>query len=444
MQQTISENFIYNLSDTLSVSCILSEDSAFLSVLFLRGFNYYVQGNYLFRVNYSTSNIEICSNSLESKSKKVYTLNPYFITGFFDAESSFMLSLIKDSNHKTGLKLTFSVVLHKKDIMLLESIKSALGGIGNISNHVNGVQFRVRSNSELEVLIKFLDKFALITQKRSDFQNFKEAFEIYSKKLHLKTEGLNKLFGIKAILNKGTSQFSNEEASFFFKEISLNINSIKPMPRPVVMDKIIKSSHWLAGFTSGDGGFYIQIQENKVSLKFYISQHQRNKALLESLISYLGCGRVESSNNLNVFVVIKFIEINEKIIPLFKEHFIHGEKSKDFKDFCEAASLIKVKNHLNQKGLNKLKEIKLRMNRNRTFIDNKNDNPEIFNPKIKQKTINLLKRDYSSLCTSKVKILLNMNNPQVTKASNSQVGTSETIRLLNINTNSRQVGINKK
>jgi hypothetical protein len=39
------------------------------------------------------------------------------------------------------------------------------------------------------------------------------------------------------------------------------------------------------------------------------------------------------------------------------------------------------------------------------------------------------------LCTSKVKILLNVNNPQVTKAFNSQVGTSEAIRLLNINNN---------
>jgi hypothetical protein len=34
-------------------------------------------------------------------------------------------------------------------------------------------------------------------------------------------------------------------------------------------------------------------------------------------------------------------------------------------------------------------------------------------------------------CTSKVKILLNMNNPQVTKAFNTLVGTSEAIRLLN-------------
>jgi len=38
-----------------------------------------------------------------------------------------------------------------------------------------------------------------------------------------------------------------------------------------------------------------------------------------------------------------------------------------------------------------------------------------------------------NLCTSKVKILLNINNSQVTKAFNSLVGTSEAIRLLNIN-----------
>jgi hypothetical protein len=42
-----------------------------------------------------------------------------------------------------------------------------------------------------------------------------------------------------------------------------------------------------------------------------------------------------------------------------------------------------------------------------------------------------------SLCASKVKILLNMDNPQVTKAFNSRVGTSEAIRLLSIGTKLR-------
>ena len=46
-----------------------------------------------------------------------------------------------------------------------------------------------------------------------------------------------------------------------------------------------------------------------------------------------------------------------------------------------------------------------------------------------------------SLCVYKVKILLNMSNPQVTKAFNSLVGTSEAIRLLSIDTKSRDIAV---
>jgi hypothetical protein len=47
-------------------------------------------------------------------------------------------------------------------------------------------------------------------------------------------------------------------------------------------------------------------------------------------------------------------------------------------------------------------------------------------------------------CTTNVKILLNMNNPQVTKAFNSLVGTSEAICLLNLNILLKQKQYNLK
>ena len=360
-----------------------------------------------------------------------------------------MISLIKDSKYKTGwaVKLTFAIVLHKKDSVLLESIRSTLGGIGTISNHVNGIQFRVRSKSDLEVLIKFLDKFTLISQKRIDYLLFKEAFEILSNKLHLTTEGLQKLFEIKTILNTGTSQFLAYKA-VANKELNNHIDSVKP----TVLQEI-KSSHWLAGFTSGDGGFYIQIQGKKISFKFYINQHERDKALLESFISYLGCGRVETFNSLSVFVVTKLIDIDEKIIPLFKNYPIHGIKFDDFQDFCEVVRLIKSKEHLTQKGLDKVKEIKNGMNRPRTLKEaaptNTTDgivgsegsslSEEYLNTNLIQNSIIPHEKVGNDFSTSKVKILLNMNNPQVTKAFNTLVGTSEAIRLLNkdINLNSK-------
>ncbi|BDI12834.1 hypothetical protein (mitochondrion) [Phanerochaete sordida] len=476
MHQTVSENFMNNLLDTLVVSCILPDDSTSLNFLF--SIPYFKTNGSFSSVlinsfptntgrNYSTLNKESYSNSLElgSKSQQVYTLDPFFITGFIDAVrpkgrgGSFMLSLIKDSKYKTGwaVKLTFAIVLHQKDSVLLESIRSTLGGIGTISNHVNGIQFRVRSKSDLEVLIKFLDKFTLISQKRIDYLLFKEAFEILSNKLHLTTEGLQKLFEIKTILNTGTSQF------LAYKDVAnKELNNLIDSVKPTVLQEI-KSSHWLAGFTSGEGGFYIQIQGNKVSFKFYINQHERDKALLESFISYLGCCssevRVETFNSLSVFVVTKLIDIDEKIIPLFKNYPIHGIKFYDFQDFCEVVRLIKAKEHLTKKGLDKVKEIKNGMNRQRTLkeaapINTTYDivgsegsslSEEYMDTNFIQNSIIPHEKVGNDFCTSKVKILLNMNNPQVTKAFNTLVGTSEAIRLLNkdINLNSQKKDNNK-
>lgn len=45
------------------------------------------------------------------------------------------------------------------------------------------------------------------------------------------------------------------------------------------------------------------------------------------------------------------------------------------------------------------------------------------------------------ICTTKVKILLNMNNPQVTKALDSQLGTSEAICLLNLNISNQKENV---
>jgi hypothetical protein len=82
------------------------------------------------------------------------------------------------------------------------------------------------------------------------------------------------------------------------------------------------------------------------------------------------------------------------------------------------------------------------MNRNRTLENNNNDPEEDYSSNIIQNSIISQKREDISSYTSKVKILLKMNNPQVTKAFNSLVGTSEAIRLLSINSNSKIDNLN--
>ena len=61
----------------------------------------------------------------------------------------------------------------------------------------------------------------------------------------------------------------------------------------------------------------------------------------------------------------KLSDIIKKIIPLFKNYPIQGEKVKNFEDFCKVDELIKQKKHLMGDGLEQIRIIKAGMNRGR-------------------------------------------------------------------------------
>lgn len=104
-----------------------------------------------------------------STSKK---LNPFFVTGFVDAEGSFMISVIRYSTYKGGwaVKPEFVVGLHKKDLALLEYLKFYFGGVGKVSVFKDSARYRVTTIQDLiQVIIPHFDKYPLITEKRADF-----------------------------------------------------------------------------------------------------------------------------------------------------------------------------------------------------------------------------------------------------------------------------------
>ena len=77
--------------------------------------------------------IKIPTNQLNSRSFSTLSIhdkiNPWFITGFSDAEASFILSMYKDDNSKMKWRVTpnFSIHIHNKDIAILESIRNTFG-----------------------------------------------------------------------------------------------------------------------------------------------------------------------------------------------------------------------------------------------------------------------------------------------------------------------------
>lgn len=67
------------------------------------------------------------------------------------------------------------------------------------------------------------------------------------------------------------------------------------------------------------------------------------------------------------FKLKKFSDITQKIIPFFSKYPIEGVKHQDFLDFCVVAELIKKKAHLTNEGIEEIRKIKSRMNRNRSI-----------------------------------------------------------------------------
>jgi hypothetical protein len=106
---------------------------------------------------------------------------------------------------------------------------------------------------------------------------------------------------------------------------------------------------------------------SQVQLRFRVAQHSRDHPLIKSLVNYFGCGRIEvrSKRELVDFVVSKFSDINNIIIPFFSQYSLQGSKSADYRDFLTVASLMKDKSHLTHEGLAQILKIKSKMNSGR-------------------------------------------------------------------------------
>jgi len=141
------------------------------------------------------------SKALSHTSIPFKPIHPWFITGFLDAESSFMIFINKNHKYKTGwtVKSGFSINLHKKDKALLEKCIKNYFGVGSIYEHSKDMFiYQVQSIKDLPAIINHFDKYPLITQKRGDFELFKQAVKLIQVKEHLTEQGLHKILAIKS------------------------------------------------------------------------------------------------------------------------------------------------------------------------------------------------------------------------------------------------------
>ena len=323
-----------------------------------------------FERNYKVSSLSNIIHTYRGYSTKKVLLDYWWITGFTDGEGCFIVSITRNKNLNVGweIRLFFKINLHERDKELLELMKNYLR-VGKTSIHgPQSFQFIVSSLKELKTIIDHFDKYPLITQKWTDFELWKQVFYLMKRGEHLTLDGLRKIVAIRASINQGLKTSPKLLAQF---------PDVVEVARPQVTNQTIQDPNWLAGFTAGEGCFYIKIFKSKTSklgetvqLEFIITQHARDKILMKSFIKYLKCGIVNKNKDVCIFRVTKLDDIINKIIPLFQQHPILGVKALDLSNWCIVAEMMKKREHLTQEGLDKIKQIKSGMNRGRKSWSN--------------------------------------------------------------------------
>lgn len=204
--------------------------------------------------------------------------------------------------------------MHIKDLLL--KLQQYLGGIGTIHKYTkqNKVIYSIDSNKDLQKLLIHFNKYPLISQKAADLYLFKQVIELIKNKTHLTEQGLINIINIKSSMNLGLSdKFKTEFKGYI------------PVERPVINTENIPDPFLISGFVSGEGNFYAIIvnSTNKIGkrVQLRLVQHERDLKLMESIIKYLGTGKIyKYPDKLAVsLTILNFSDINEKIIPFFNK-----------------------------------------------------------------------------------------------------------------------------
>lgn len=133
------------------------------------------------------------------------------------------------------------------------------------------------------------------------------------------------------------------------------------------------TADYIVGLTDGEGCFLVQIRTDcRIVLRYFITQRFDNKELLDKVFDFFKIGYVYRKFQGNdkkkmtfVYEVTKQDDIQNVIIPFFKNNPLEGVKRNSFERFASIAEIVKDRQDtrkLTKEELDKVWQLKLTMN----------------------------------------------------------------------------------
>lgn len=286
-------------------------------------------------------------------------LNPFWVTGFSDANGCFSINIQvtmpgTDKNPKKTKKFItsiFKIALDLKDIDILYSQRSYFK-IGQISIHKYEARLEILGfKNAIEYIIPHFDKYPQITQKQADYIQWKNIVMLQNSKQHLSDAGFLQCISYKASLNKGQNE-----------TLKTQYPNIIPASRPLVEQPEIINSYWLSGFTAGNGSFMIIIRKDstcitgyQIQAAFNINLPSKDIKLLNCIRNSQGCGSIFKHKNDSRIVVVKLSDNLNKILPKFTLYPLMNRKQQEFIIWSNIVTMIENGEHKTNIGLKKIR-----------------------------------------------------------------------------------------
>nr|QCB16477.1 hypothetical protein [Armillaria gallica] len=310
---------------------------------------------------------------------EIYPLRPWNITGYYDGEGCFNISIYSNKKMKLGYSVTFSAEIkqHSNSINLLNSIKAYFKGKGSISfsNKSQSVSRYKISNLKdiINLVIPHFDKYPLVTSKHLNYLDFKKVILLIESGEHLKEEGLKK---IKEIVSQMNTKRTFLDKWNYSKDQSKKIELVP---------------EWIQSFADGEGNFNFHIRPtgNSNVCAFAIYQNVHDYHIMALLVKYFGGGKLyplsvdgsfesafdyyKERNKKGLNSVITF-EVNTRsmnksqIIPFFNKYPLYTTKALDFEDWKSLIEYSDLKIYESEEGRQKMLQISKGMNSRRKFF----------------------------------------------------------------------------
>lgn len=292
--------------------------------------------------------------------KNMKGMNPYYVTGFTDAEGCFNLDISNSRSKNWSVAARFTIKLHIADIDILYKVQSFFGGAGSVTVSGNTANYRISKLKDIiGVVIPHFEQYPLQSAKSIDFQIWKASVFLIKNKEHLTEEGLLKIISLRSGLNKGLSD-SLKTAFPKFSALDMSVYTINNLP--------ILNPYWVSGFIDGDGSFTATIEPttNYVNLRLIIGLNQRESFLIDLILKFFdNKGRINYSSDKKVvyYTISNIKDLSEKIIPHFSKYSLIGYKNIHYLMWKDILIKVKSRVHLTQEGINQIKDLRSKLNK---------------------------------------------------------------------------------